>query len=202
MNKAVRLILLWTFFIAAMNPVISAVGEEKPAKSMTEPGKAELTSYKIGSGDILQIVTWKEPDFSMEVVVRIDGNITFPLLDDIQAAGRTPVDVKKNIEEQLKEYIADPIVTAIVKSPFSQKFYILGEIVKTGEYELLKDLTVLQAFALAGGFTEWASKKEIILLRREQGEPKIIRINYKDIVKGKNLSLDMPIRANDTIIVP
>ena len=158
--------------------------------------------YKIGTGDILEIITWKEEDFSREVFVRIDGRITFPLLDDIQAAGRTTMQVKKEIETKLKEFIEDPIVTVILKSPLSQKFYILGEIAKTGEYQLAKELTILQAFALAGGFTEWASKTEIILLRRENGKERIIRVNYKNIIKGKDLDQNIPIQVNDTIIVP
>lgn len=176
-----------------------AAAADDPADPKGNPSEM---SYRIGSGDVLSIITWKEPDFSIEAVVRIDGKITFPLLNDILASGRTPVEVKAIIEEGLKEFIADPIVTVIVKNPFSQKYYILGEVAKTGEYPLLKDLSVLQAFALAGGFTEWASKKEIILLRRVMGEQQIFRINYKDIVRGDNLKDDMRIRANDTIIVP
>jgi len=163
---------------------------------------SEQGAYKIGSGDILEIVTWKEPDFSKEISVRIDGKITFPLLDDIQAAGLTPLQLKKVIGEQLKEYVTDPRVTVSVKGPMSQKFYILGEVSKTGEYDLLKNLTILQAFALAGGFTEWASKKEIILVRHEDGKEKVIRINYKNIAKGKDFSQNIFIKANDTIIVP
>ena len=111
----------------------------------------------------MEIVTWKEADFSRDdVLVRIDGKITFPLLNDIQAAGRTPLELKKEIESRLKDFVEGPVVTVTVKVPQSQKFYILGEIVNTGEYNLIKELRVLQAFALAGGFTEWASKKEIL----------------------------------------
>ena len=159
-------------------------------------------TYKIGSGDVLEVMTWKEPDFTRDVIVRVDGKFSFPLIGDIQSAGRTTLEVKKEIETGLKEYIEDPIVTVIVKNPQSQKFYILGEVAKTGEYFLIKDLTILQAFALAGGFTEWASKSEIILLRREGSEEKITRINYKNIVKGKELEQNVLIKANDTIIVP
>jgi len=160
-------------------------------------------SYTIGSGDILEIITWKEPDFSREeVLVRIDGKITFPLLDDIQAAGRSTLELKKEIEKKLKDYVGAPVVTVAVRSPVSQKFYILGEVANTGEYQLVKKLTVLQAFALAGGFTEWASKKEIILLRHENGKESIIRVNYKDIVKGKNFKQNIYLKANDTVIVP
>ncbi len=165
--------------------------------------KSYQKDYKIGSGDILEIITWKEPDFSREeVLVRTDGKISFPLLNDLPAAGRTPLQLKEDIETKLKQYIENPFVTISVRNPESQKFYILGEIARTGEYNLMKDLTVLQSFALAGGFTEWASKKEIILLRYEDGKEKIIRINYKDIVKGKDFSQNVKLKANDTIIVP
>jgi len=164
--------------------------------------KAQET-YRIGRGDILEITTWKEPDFTKEaVLVRIDGKISFPLCDDIQAADSTTIELKKKLEEKLKNFIESPIVTVNVVSPISQKFYILGEVMNTGEYDLVKHLTVLQAFALAGGFTEWASKKEIILLRQEQGKEKIIRVNYKDIIKGKGLDQNMSIKVDDTIIVP
>ena len=163
----------------------------------------DRSTYQIGAGDTLEIVTWKEQDFTRDqVLVRTDGMITFPLLNDVQAAGRTPMELKKEIETKLKDYISAPVVTVTVVTPGSQKFYILGEVVNTGEYDLQKDLTVLQAFALAGGFTEWASKKEIILLRNENGEEKTFRINYKDIIKGENISQNMKIQANDTVIVP
>ena len=168
-----------------------------------EVSKSGENQYKIGSGDILDITTWKEPDFSREeILVRIDGKISFPLLDDVQAGGRTPLELKKDIQIKLKGFISNPVVTVTVRSPASKKIYILGEVVNTGEYPLVKNLTVLQAFALAGGFTEWASKKEIILFRKESGKEKTIRINYKDILKGKDFSQNVQLQADDTIIVP
>ncbi|BBO81353.1 sugar ABC transporter substrate-binding protein [Desulfosarcina ovata subsp. sediminis] len=160
-------------------------------------------SYLIGNGDILEIVTWKEPDFSREeIIVRLDGKISFPLLDDVMAAGKTPTRLKLDIQDGLKAYVSEPHVTVTVRSAASKRFYILGEVVRTGEYPLTKSLTVLQAFALAGGFTEWASKKEIILFRRHQGQETVIRIDYKDILKGKDFSQNVEIQADDTIVVP
>ena len=159
--------------------------------------------YLIGKGDVLEIVTWKEPDFSREeIIVRLDGKISFPLLDDLQAAGRTTTQLKDSIEKGLKEYVAAPNVTVTVVNTSSKRFYILGEVVNTGEYPLIKDLTVLQAFAIAGGFTEWASKKEIILFRHENGKEKVIQINYKDIIKDKDFSQNVRLKEDDTIIVP
>ncbi len=160
-------------------------------------------TYTIGAGDILEITTWKEPDFSREeILVRLDGMITFPLINDIQAKGQTPTAVKQIIEKRLKAYIANPIVTVTVRNPASKRFYILGEVMQTGEYPLTKNLTVLQAFALAGGFSEWASKKEIILLRNENGKEKIYRVNYRDIIKGRDFSQNIKLQPDDTIIVP
>jgi len=168
-----------------------------------EASKSGENQYKIGSGDILDITTWKEPDFSREeVLVRIDGKISFPLLDDVQAAGLTTLELKKDIQNKLKGFISNPAVTIIVRSPASKRIYILGEVENTGEYPLVKSLTVLQAFALAGGFTEWASKKEIILFRKENGKDKTIRINYKNILKGKEFKQNVQLQADDTIIVP
>jgi len=177
-----------------------------PQIAFGQPEKAaspNANQYIIGSGDILEIITWKEADFTRnDVLVRLDGKITLPLLNDVQAAGKTPMELKKILEKILKDFVASPVVTIIVKSAGSQKFYILGEVMNTGEYPIMKELTVLQAFALAGGFTQWASKKEIILLRYEGNEEKRIRIDYKRIIRGKDLDSNMKIKANDTIIVP
>jgi polysaccharide export outer membrane protein len=135
-------------------------------------------------------------------MVRLDGYISFPLLDDFPAAGLSPMELKYNLEAGLKAYVSNPVVTVHVVNPTSQRFYVLGEVMRTGEYPLIKHLTVLQAFALAGGFTEWASKDEIILLRNEGGKDKIFRINYKDIARGKDFSQNLKLQADDTIIVP
>jgi polysaccharide export outer membrane protein len=182
----------------------AAADDPKTAKEIkTWSAKTSPDDYLIGSGDILKIVTWKEEDFSLEeVLVRSDGKLTFPLLNDVQAAGLTTLALKRVIEKGLKAYVSNPIVTVNIKEPLSKQFYVLGEVLNTGEYPLTKNLTVLQAFALAGGFTEWASKKEIILLRHEDGKDKIYRINYKNIVKGKDLSQNIKLKPDDTIIVP
>lgn len=159
--------------------------------------------YIIGCGDILEIFTWKEDTFSIpELMVRTDGKVTIPLINDIQAAGRTSVQLQKDIEKRLRQYISNPEVTVSVREPASHKFYILGEVQNTGEYPLTKKLTVLQAFALAGGFTEWASKKEILLLRKKDGKDVVINVNYKDLADGENLKQNVYIQADDTIIVP
>lgn len=168
----------------------------------TKVSDTERQLYKIGIGDILKITTWKEPDLSIDAaMVRSDGKITFPLLDDLQAEGLTTVDLKKTFEKKLAEFVEAPNVTVTLLNPVSRKFYILGEILKTGEYPLVKKLTVMQAFALAGGFTEWASKNEIILFRKYNNKEETIIIRYDDIIKG-DFSKDIQLKSDDIIIVP
>ena len=169
---------------------------------ITQDGNDWDTAYKIGIGDILSIRTWKEPELSLEAVrVRGDGKVTFPLLDDLSAAGRTTVDLKRLVEKKLSEFVESPSVTVTLVDPVSQRYYIMGEVKEVGEYPLIKKLTVIQAFSLAKGFTEWASKDEIILYRRNQGRELMIKIDYDDIAKGR-LKRDIQLMADDIIIVP
>jgi len=159
-------------------------------------------AYKIGIGDVLKINTWKEEDFSFDTVkVRIDGKISFPLLDDLQAEGITTMELKRNIEKKLAAFVEAPTVTITLVGPGSQKYYILGEVQEVGEYPLNKKLTVVQAFAMAKGFTEWASKDEIILYRKGVKGDLVIKIDYDDIAKG-NFRKDIRLKADDIIIVP
>lgn len=195
LNKTYHLVFLFSLLLAALFPAVELIHAQE--KLATTEG-----SYKIGKGDILEVRVWKEPDLSTGTFVRMDGMISLPLLNDVLAAGQTPMQLREDINKRLEDFIEDATVTVMVKTSTSQKFYILGEIARTGEYPLIKDLTVLQAFALAGGFTEWASKKEIILLRHQYGKNKIIRVNYKNIVKGKDFGQNILIQADDTIIVP
>ncbi len=177
--------------------------EEEKALSV-DPAYATLVEdYRIGCGDTLEILVWKEPDLSKTVLVRLDGKITVPLLDDIPAAGKTPTELKNEIQTGLENFIEGPFVSVTLLEAGSQKFYIIGEVAGTQEYILTKRLTGLQAFALAGGFTDWAKKTEIIVFRKHYGKKKdeILRINYKDIVKGE-IEDDIIIQPNDVIIVP
>jgi polysaccharide export outer membrane protein len=165
--------------------------------------KEDSDHYHISSGDLLEIVTWKEPDLTKEVMVRIDGMITFPLLGDIEGKGKTPMELKEVIQSRLQDYVKEPLVTITVKNAGSQRFYIIGEVADPGVHPMTKPLTILQAFALAGGFTEWANKKEIILIRHEDGKEEIKTINYYDLIDKQGLLRQtIWIKSNDTIVVP
>jgi len=179
----------------------STFSQDKPALGFT--GRPQSAEYRIGGGDVLEIATWKEAELTRrDVLVRVDGKISFPLLGDIPAAGMTPVELTETIQKGLTKYVTAPVVTVTVTNPGSQRVYVLGEVMRTGEYPLTKNLTVLQAFALAGGFTQWAAKDEIILLRKDGPKERIFKINYKDIVKGRDVENNLTLQANDTIVVP
>jgi polysaccharide export outer membrane protein len=199
--KSRKLLMALTISVSILGLCQSAFTQTQPVQTWS--AKSQATEYRIGAGDVLNIATWKEPELTRpEVLVRIDGRISFPLIGDIPAAGMTPAQLTETIQKGLTNYVTAPVVTVTVINPASQRIYVLGEVARTGEYSLTKELTVLQAFAVAGGFTQWASKDAIILMRKEGGKEKIYRINYKEIVKGKDIDNNLTLQTNDTIVVP
>jgi polysaccharide export outer membrane protein len=159
-------------------------------------------SFIIGNDDVLAINVWKEPDISRSIPVRSDGKISLPLVGEVQAAGLTPLKLEKDIAGKLKNYISEPEVTVMVQQVNSQKFNILGQVVRPGSYVIANSPTVLDAIALAGGFRDFAKKKSIYVLRQSStGESRIL-FNYKDFSQGKNMSQNIKLQPGDTIIVP
>jgi polysaccharide biosynthesis/export protein len=159
-------------------------------------------SFVIGNDDVLAINVWKEPDISRSIPVRSDGKISLPLVGEVQAAGLTPLRLEKDIAAKLKNYISEPEVTVMVQQVNSQKFNILGQVVRPGSYGIANSTTVLDAIALAGGFRDFAKKKNIYVLRQGAGGESRILFNYKDVSQGKNMSQNIKLQPGDTIIVP
>jgi polysaccharide biosynthesis/export protein len=174
----------------------------KPEKAPEVPLKPVVPSdYVIGADDTLHISVWKEPDMSATLPVRPDGKISIPLLDDVQAAGLTPVQLANSLKEKLKKYLADPRVTVVVTAMNSQRIYVLGEVVHSGPMPLLPNMTMLQALSSAG-FTQFAKIKDIYLLRTQDGQQVKARFNYKDAIKGRDQQQNYVLKAGDTIVVP
>jgi polysaccharide export outer membrane protein len=159
-------------------------------------------NYVIGPQDVLDISVWKEPELTRPVPVRPDGKISMPLLNDVQAAGRTPLQLAAEITAGLKKFVTDPQVTVIVTTINSQRVFILGEVTRAGAYPLLPNMTVLQALSSAGGFTQYANLKKIYLLRVEDGKQVKHPFNYKDVLSGKAADQNIFVKAGDTIVVP
>jgi polysaccharide export outer membrane protein len=157
--------------------------------------------YVIGADDNLHISVWKEPDLTTSLPVRPDGKISLPLLNDVPAAGLTPMQLADSITEKLKKYIADPRVTVVVTAMNSRRIYVLGEVLHTGAVPLLPNMTVLQALATAG-FTQFANVKGIYVLRTENGRQVKLPFNYKQVVKGADPLQNIALKPGDTVVVP
>jgi polysaccharide biosynthesis/export protein len=165
--------------------------------------RAHNDSFQIGNDDLLSINVWKEPDVSRSIPVRPDGKISLPLVGEIQAAGRTPLQLEQEISSKLKGYIAEPEVTVMVQQINSEKFNILGQVAKPGSYSLTRGTTVLDAIATAGGFRDFAKKKGIYILRQaNRGNEVRLAFNYAEVIKGKHLEQNIKLESRDTIIVP
>jgi polysaccharide export outer membrane protein len=158
--------------------------------------------YLIGTDDVLSIVFWKDKDMSAEAQVRPDGRIALPLINEVQAAGLTPEQLRERITEESKKFMEDASVTVVVRQINSRKAFITGEIYKPGTYPLTSPTTVMQLIAMAGGLREYANAKKIVIMRTENGKPTSLPFNYKDIVEGKNLQQNIELKPGDTVIVP
>ena len=157
--------------------------------------------YVIGPEDVLSIVVWREKDLSGEVVVRPDGKISLPLLNDVQAAGYTPEQLAEIVEKAAIKYVTDSDTTVIVKQINSRKVFVLGEVGKPGAFPLTSDMNVLQLIASVGGLAEFADKKNVMILRIENGRERRFKFNYNEVIEGKNLQQNIMLQPGDTVLV-
>ena len=157
-------------------------------------------AYIIDVGDVLEINVWKEEEFTREVFVRLDGRISLPLIGDVVAAGKTPMDLATSLEKKIGEIIEEPSVTVLMKATNSRVYYMVGNINSPGAFPLNTPMNLLQAIAKAGGLGEWADKDNIMIVRRTSGKDEMIFFDYKKFVKGKDLSQNIMIQYGDTII--
>lgn len=159
--------------------------------------------FVLGPEDTLTISFWKDQEMTQTgVVVRPDGKITLPLLGDIEAAGLSPDALKEAVQKSALRFIEDPTVTVVVTAINSRKVFITGEVANPGAFPLVAPRTVMQIIALAGGLNEYADKKNISIVRSENGKTVSFKFNYNDVSKGKNLEQNIQLKPGDTVIVP
>ena len=158
--------------------------------------------YVIGPGDILSIDVWKEPELSKQVSVRLDGNISLPLVNDIDAAGLTSKELREQLTQKYKDFVDVPEVSVTLIESRSKRIYLLGKINRPGEYPLQKNMTIVHAISLAGGLAEWADASDIKLIRKIKGTEKTFRVDYDAIVSGEDLGQNIQLQPDDTIFVP
>lgn len=180
-------------------PATTAVAGEAAATARN----GHDANYVIGNDDVLSINVWNEKDLTHQVPVRSDGNISMPLIGEVHATGRTPLQLEQDISTKLRAFITQPDVTVMVMQMNSRKFSILGRVMRPGSYPLTTTTTVLDAIAVAGGFQDFAKQKSMYILRPTPGGGNSrIAFNYKDVVRGKHPEENIQLEPHDTIVVP
>jgi len=202
-RQNVRKFLISLCFLLLVCQVLGAQASEPNATEPSLTASSQDPEYIIGVEDVLSINVWKEPELTLpQIVVRPDGKITIPLINDIQADGLTARQLQDKITGDLKEYVASPNVTVTVLQVLSNSVSIVGQVSVPGTYTMGTPMTVLEVLARAGGLLEYAKKKDIKVIRSEYGRTQQFSFNYKDIIKGKNLKQNIQLQRGDIILVP
>lgn len=182
---------------------VSQVHANPPAQTIYHPNSTKDFHYIIGTGDILEVQVWKEPDLSrVPVPVRIDGQISLPLLGDVEAAGKSINELTQLLQKKYSAVVTEPAVSVMLVENRSWRYYIVGQIKEPGEFNIDYPITILQSIARSGGFLEWAKKSDIKVIRRTSNNDEILQFDYEALVKGNNLRQNILIAPGDTIIVP
>jgi polysaccharide export outer membrane protein len=200
LKKAILLIGLAMLVACASDiPSVKTLAKHQESNAAADKSDAD---YLIGPGDVLSIDVWKEPEMSKQVSVRLDGNISLPLVNDIEAAGLTLVQLREQLAGKYKDFVDVPEVSVTLIESRSKRIYMLGKVARPGEYPLQKDMTIVQAISLAGGLAEWADVEDIKLIRKIKGTEKTFRVDYDAIVSGGDLAQNVQLQPDDTIFVP
>ena len=160
------------------------------------------TDYVIGADDVLTVVFWRDKEMSGDVVVRPDGKITLPLVNDVDAAGSTPEELRDRISKVAAQFLEEPAVTITVKQINSRRVFITGEVGKPGPYPLTAPTTVLQLIAMAGGLNDFAHREEIVVMRTENGRAVTFPFDYAAVAKRKKLQQNIVLKPGDVVLVP
>jgi len=183
----------------SVQPAASAQPVESPKSDTTK--SVAGPDYVIGPEDVLHIAVWKESDLTATLPVRPDGKISLPLLNDVQAAGLTPMQLADSLTEKLKKFVASPRVTVVVSSINSKRIFMVGEVGHAGPLPMLPNMTVLQALSSAG-MTQFANTKKIYVMRVQNGKQEKLPVNYRKLVKGEQMEQNYILQPGDTIVVP
>lgn len=187
---------------AAQSPNSGSIQKTTPKAEASAPPAVVGDDYKIGPQDVVQIDVWKEPEITRMIPVRPDGKISLPLLNDVQAAGLTAMQLAGTIREGLTKFLTNPQVTVTVTQINSRRVFVTGEVAHSGALPLLPNMTVLQALSSSGGFTQFAREKNIYVLRVEDGKQVKLPFNYKAVVKGQHPEQNIILQPGDVIVVP
>jgi polysaccharide biosynthesis/export protein len=190
------------FFLAACFLFVLGCGPARPQYDYTTELRV-MRTYTVGAGDVLEVRVWHNDQLSRRVTVRPDGFITLPLVGDIACGGKTVEQISKDIVEKGTTYYTEPLVVSVeVAELHSYRIYVLGEVTRPGEFTPSGQVTVLQAIALAGGFTRFASPNQMLIVRKDTHGERRIPFTYSQVVENGDLRENLPLLTNDTVVVP
>ena len=178
-------------------------GSTGPLHAAEAEGQVVTTSeFYLGPEDVLEISVWKDQALTKQAVVRPDGMISFPLVGDIRAQGRTVEELRLAVKDKIQTFVPDAPVTVMVTQVGSPKVFVVGKVASPGVYIMGETLRVMQVLAMAGGATPFADKDEILIVRKESGRQKTFKFNYSNVANGKDLDQNILLRPGDTVVVP
>jgi polysaccharide biosynthesis/export protein len=190
--------VLLVFLLSALGVTAFAADSSRAGDST----RAEGPDYRLQPGDVMEVSVWKETDLVRDVLIRPDGQFSFPLAGDIDAVGKSIDEVRGMLVERLKRYIPTPVVTVALKSIGGNRVYVLGKVNRAGEYLFVHPVDVMQAIGLAGGTTPFAALNDIVILRRQNGRQEAFSFRYLDVAHGRDLSQNIVLHSGDTVVVP
>jgi len=194
------LMVVFSLMMCGCTPPVGHLTEaQAAAAAVATPDQA---TYLLGPEDTLEISVWKEPDLTKQLVVRPDGKITYPLIGEVQAAGRTVKQLQEEILKRLEKYVTDAHVTVILLKAQNYKIYVTGKVSKPGDFVIGKPVNVMQAISMAGGLTPFASPGSIMVLRTMGGKEEVFPFNYKEVAKGQFLEQNRTLLPGDVVVVP
>jgi polysaccharide export outer membrane protein len=192
---------------AALSGVSAAVFAQGQATGSSAGPSAPATAndalgYRVGPEDVLEVSVWREDALRKEVLVRPDGGMSYPLIGEIHAAGKTVLDIRNEIARRLEKFIPEPAVSVSVVKIGSQKIYVLGKVQKPGFYPVGQQVDVLQALSMAGGLAQFADSNEIRVIRREAARQLVLPFEYERVIRGQKLEQNVQLRSGDVVVVP
>jgi polysaccharide biosynthesis/export protein len=201
-----RLLVAWLLTISSLLnsgiAIAQVTPDSKPAPVSSRVPGLEPSIYRVGPEDVLEISVWREEALKRDVLVRPDGGMSYPLIGEVQAAGKTVLEIRQEIAKRLERFIPDPAVSVAILKVGSQRIYVIGKVSKPGEYPIGRYVDVLQALSMAGGLTPFADSNSIRVMRREGEREVVLPFEYGRVVRGEKLEQNIRLQAGDVIVVP
>ena len=188
--------------LGGVDAIAQTPSESKPAPVSSQVPQIDPSTYRVGPEDVLEISVWREDALKKEVLVRPDGGLSYPLIGEVQAAGKTVLEIREEIAKRLERFIPDPAVSVAILKVGSQRVYVIGRVTKPGEYPIGRYVDVLQALSMAGGLTPFADSNAIRVMRREGDRQVVLPFEYARVVRGEKLEQNIQLRGGDVVVVP